>query len=168
MMEHGTLRTAAREPVSLPSLPNATAETGYRRYHLLRNDDEEPSPEGKDESRVQSATHKGGGRYLLCGLCGHRITHTGEGIGVGGSHRHTFANPCGHVFRIGCFRTAPGCRPASTETTDFSWFTGYAWRIQVCANCFSHMGWEFRSEGHGFHGLILERIVEERQNGATE
>jgi hypothetical protein len=168
MMEHRTRITVPGGPDFLSSLPFAAGETGLSRHHLLRNDAGKPAPDEKQENQVQSATEKGEGHYILCRLCGNRITLTGEKISVLDAHRHTFANPHGYVFRIGCFRTAPGCRPASKGSTDFSWFAGYAWRIQVCGNCSAHLGWDFRSEEHGFHGLILERIVEEQQDGATE
>jgi len=57
---------------------------------------------------------------------------------------------------------------ASAESDDFSWFSGYAWCIEVCGNCSAHLGWGFRSERQGFHGLILERLVEEARDEPTD
>jgi len=168
MRQHAPPTTVPREPAYLPPLPHAAGGTDRRRYDLLRRDPRRPAPEEGKEPRTRTVHRNAKGCYLLCSLCGHRITHTGEGIPVQGSHRHTFANPHGYVFRIGCFRSAPGCRPASAETADFSWFPGYAWRIQVCGNCFAHLGWDFRTEQHAFHGLILERLTEERRDRAPE
>jgi len=164
-MEHGTLNTVPGSPVPPPPLrgeAGAPADPGVR---LLRQDARPGDPEKRQGSEVRLANRRREGRHLLCALCGRRITHTGERIRVQGSHGHTFANPHGHVFRIGCFGAAPGCRRASQETEDYTWFPGYAWSIQVCAGCFAHLGWEFRSARDGFHGLILDRLVEEGRDG---
>ncbi|MGB5984318.1 MAG: cereblon family protein, partial [Desulfobacterales bacterium] len=86
-----------------------------------------------------------------------------------GAHRHTFANPHGRVFEIGCFRDAPGCRVQGPALTEFSWFSGYAWRIALCGGCLSHLGWRFQGApsgipGPGFFGLILNHLIEIESN----
>jgi len=51
-------------------------------------------------------------------------------------------------------------------TDDFSWFPGYGWKIAGCGTCLTHLGWLFVSgDGGNFHGLILDRLVEEKQGG---
>lgn len=99
---------------------------------------------------------------LLCRQCLGFITRPGERIVVNGTHHHTFANPHGIVFEIGCFQQAPGCAAAGPPTDEFSWFAGYNWRIAICANCLTHMGWLFTAAGGGsrFYGLILDNLVE--------
>ncbi len=81
-------------------------------------------------------------------------------IEVHGSHVHTFANPHGLVFRIGCFSTAPGCVHADWESDDFTWFPGFSWSPAQCAGCGAHLGWRFSSGSSAFHGLILDRLLE--------
>lgn len=106
-------------------------------------------------------------RYLLCAACGHRITQTREHTEMNGAHQHTFANPHGIIYHIGCFLNASGCIPCSEESAQFTWFPGYAWQIVICRNCGAHLGWRFRSGNRRFHGLILDRLVEEDENPET-
>lgn len=95
-----------------------------------------------------------------CAVCGHPVTGAAERIVVAGGHVHTCTNPHGLSFRIGCFRAAAGCSAHGTETSEWTWFVGYAWRVAVCRGCGAHLGWSFRArDGHGFHGLILVRLV---------
>ncbi len=102
-----------------------------------------------------------GERYLLCRQCRNMITAPNEGIWMNGSHRHTFANPVGAVYEIGCFHSAPGSRSVGPATDEFTWFSGYLWRVSICGKCLTHLGWHFfSSAGHGFHGLILDRLIQ--------
>lgn len=101
------------------------------------------------------------GTFLLCANCLHLITFHQANIAVNGSHEHTFANPSGLVYTIGCFNQAPGCATVGEATAEFSWFQGYRWRVAVCAACLSHLGWRFSSSGSSFFGLILNRLVNE-------
>jgi len=99
--------------------------------------------------------------YILCRQCRQAITRPAERIAVQGSHRHTFANPHGVVFEIGCFKNIQGCGYAGAATDEFTWFAGYSWRVCFCAMCLTHLGWIFRSTGGDiFHGLILDRLIE--------
>ncbi len=99
--------------------------------------------------------------YILCRQCRQAITKPAERIAMQGSHRHTFANPHGVVFEIGCFRSAKGCGYAGAASDEFSWFAGYSWRVCFCSMCLTHLGWIFIQKGGDiFHGLILERLIE--------
>ena len=76
-----------------------------------------------------------------------------------GAHQHTFANPHGLVFRIGCFRRARGCGYTGPLSNEFSWFRGYSWRIAVCGRCLNQLGWLFVSSADtAFNGLILDQL----------
>lgn len=99
--------------------------------------------------------------YIICKNCQNILTKSSNKIVVNGSHRHIFANPHGLVFEIGCFSDVSGCGHAGVPTSEFSWFSGYKWRIAVCANCIAHLGWGFSGGESGiFHGLILNHIAE--------
>ena len=99
--------------------------------------------------------------YILCRHCHQAITKPAERIAMQGSHRHTFANPHGIVFEIGCFRSVKGCGYAGAASDDFSWFAGYSWRVCLCTMCLTHLGWRFSLKGgDSFHGLILDRLIE--------
>ena len=129
-------------------------------YALLEK--EANKPLGVSDSETEDETDQKGksGRGLLCAWCGNVITAKESAIEKNGSYDHTFANPGGHVFNIGCFRFAPGCFADLVESGDFAWFAGYVWSAAVCARCKSHLGWRFRSEEDTFFGLILDRLVE--------
>ena len=98
---------------------------------------------------------------ILCRQCRQAITAPADRMALQGSHKHTFANPHGVVFEIGCFKNARGCGYAGPLTDEFSWFAGYHWRICFCTMCLTHLGWLFVSGGgEMFHGLILDRLIE--------
>ena len=98
--------------------------------------------------------------HLHCAACGYPITSRKDGTSVNGSHEHTFTNPHGLIFRIGCFGTAPGCIQTGEATDAWTWFPGFEWRLALCHHCQTHLGWGYRSEGgDGFFGLILDRLI---------
>lgn len=97
---------------------------------------------------------------LYCRDCGQIVTHEQERIEMAGSHIHNFINPHGLRYRIGCFSEAPGCLEIGEDTEEFTWFTGYAWKIVLCASCHRHLGWVFSSEKGGcFFGLVLMQLL---------
>jgi hypothetical protein len=98
-------------------------------------------------------------KRLFCAACRHPITHQDQRIIVQGGHEHTFTNPQGITYHIGCFREAAGCAVAGEATTEFTWFSGYAWRIATCTHCQTHLGWCFQSGADYFHGLIVDRLI---------
>lgn len=96
---------------------------------------------------------------IFCRHCSHLITFHDQRLVVDGAFEHTFFNPEGIVFEIGCFQTAGGCIAVGRETGDFTWFAGFNWRICLCAGCHVHLGWKYRSAGgNRFFGLILDRL----------
>lgn len=105
----------------------------------------------------------GGGRVLLCKSCRFKITDANARTEIDGGHGHTFFNPHGLVFDIGCFCRAPGCNVFGVPTTEFTWFPGRAWRIAVCRGCRVHLGWYFspQSGGASFFGLIVDMLLED-------
>jgi hypothetical protein len=109
-----------------------------------------------DEKR-EAATREE--RGVRCASCSHEITTERARIAVDGAHSHTFVNPQAIEFRIACFREAPGCIGWGEESTYWSWFKGYAWRVALCSSCAAHLGWSYRGGTSGFYGLIADRIV---------
>jgi hypothetical protein len=105
--------------------------------------------------------------HLYCFVCGAAITRIELRIFIGNSHRHTFTNPGGFVYEIGCFSEAEGCEEEGEPTEEFSWFAGYTWHFAFCSGCGTHLGWVYQSAtetpGH-FFGLILNRLVAGRDN----
>jgi hypothetical protein len=100
-------------------------------------------------------------RWIVCRQCRLRLTRPSERISVNGSHSHTFANPSGVVFEIGCFRMVSGLHFIGPPSYEFPWFAGYSWQIVICNTCQSHLGWWFQGpETSQFFGLILDRLKE--------
>jgi hypothetical protein len=109
---------------------------------------EEDLDESGDEARI------------LCRQCGQIIGRPEDRIAVNGAHQHAFANPHGIIFEIACFQTVTGCGYVGETSTEFTWFPGYSWRIIICGNCLTHLGWLFSADGgHHFFGLVLDYIV---------
>jgi hypothetical protein len=119
---------------------------------------ETPEDSVEDEQREKESDSE---KYILCRQCRQVITSPDERIVVQGSHQHTFANPHGIIYEIGCFRSVIGCGYAGPASDEFSWFRGFSWRVAVCAMCLTHLGWLFISSGSdSFNGLILDRLLE--------
>ncbi len=109
-------------------------------------------PEEKPKEETAS------GEVIICKQCGHPLTEKRNKTEVDNSHMHTFFNPAGYVYEIGCFSSAPGCWIHGPASTDFSWFASFSWRLALCDNCTTHLGWFFASDVSTFFGLILKKI----------
>ena len=135
-------------------------QAGLREF---RNRGEEPGrlPGDVPEEDVEDAPEKEEEPYILCRQCSQAITRPTDRISKQGAHQHTFANPHGIVYEIGCFRSATGCGYTGPATDEFSWFPGYEWRVAVCRSCLTHLGWVFAAADRDrFFGLILDRLKE--------
>ena len=100
-------------------------------------------------------------RSVRCRQCQAEITSQRHAIDVAGKHDHTFFNPAGIIFEIGCWDRADGCRVIGPPTTEFSWFAGHAWSYALCSACKSHLGWYFEgaATSGGFFGLIHKKLI---------
>ncbi len=94
----------------------------------------------------------------FCNACGHLITLAKHQSAQDGKHRHRFMNPFGYVYLIGIFSGASGLLPEGKPSDLFSWFEGYEWQVQLCAQCREHLGWSFDNGAHRFYGLILPKL----------
>lgn len=126
--------------------------------HALRREGPRPAGDVKPASRPVAGDE--GGEVLACAGCLRPVTTSAARTQVAGAHEHTFANPAGFQFHIGCFARATGCGTVGEASTYWTWFPGYSWQVELCATCGDHLGWLFRSEAHAFHGLVLDRLVE--------
>ena len=116
----------------------------------------ERPPLPQDESFNVSKPGKG----IICRQCGYLITMPENIISINGSHKHTFTNPAGITFEIGCFSDAPGCLIHGIPTSEFTWFEGYQWNYAHCAGCLTHLGWFYQGRDDSFFGLILESLLD--------
>ena len=99
-------------------------------------------------------------RLIACAACRRVITSIADRIEVNGSHEHIFVNPDNERFLIGCFENASGLRGIGASSLEATWFSGYAWQSEICADCRSFLGWLYRRGDHRFHGLVLDALTE--------
>ena len=85
-------------------------------------------PIGKEDEKEESRPSEA----IYCRTCGGVVTDKEQKVAVHGSHTHTFFNPAGIVFELGCFSAAPGCHSAGVASSEFTWFAGYVWRFSLC------------------------------------
>jgi hypothetical protein len=111
------------------------------------------TPEDRDKARRKD--------LLCCVECHYPITRKTDRIAVNEEHRHVFANPHGYIYRIGCFGQAAGCVAIGGESSQFTWFPGYTWRVVLCGQCLTLLGWSFRGKESLFFGLIVDKLVED-------
>ncbi|MFH0974740.1 MAG: cereblon family protein [Spirochaetota bacterium] len=97
---------------------------------------------------------------ILCKYCNYAITSPKHIIRIEGEHNHTFKNPYGSIFNIGCFSSAEGCLNHGDFTTEHTWFKGFGWCYASCTSCYIHLGWYFKSHETSFYGLILNKLIE--------
>lgn len=116
-----------------------------------------PVPEVDDQRQLETSEQLDD--TIRCGRCRYEVTAGRYAIEVDGAHAHTFRNPAGWSFRLGCFADAPGAAPSGVETYAHTWFAGYAWRFAHCDECGTHLGWWFVGGGDAFAGLILARLA---------
>ncbi len=90
--------------------------------------------------------------WLNCVQCGSKIARCNDRIQVNETHEHTFINPAGVIYRIGCFSASPGAFEVGEASAEFTWFRGYAWRCLCCTGCEVHLGWTFTQEAARFAG----------------
>lgn len=137
--------------------PTPGMQAGWMPVHALQRADNSNASETLARDKTGEEPEEP--RSLVCKTCGIPITSPESAIEVSGAHRHTFVNPGGMVFRIGCFSGASGCYITGKPTGEFTWFPGYAWSYVICSGCFAHLGWHYSSGEGGFFGLILDRLV---------
>lgn len=119
-----------------------------------------PGQQGQPVEKEDEQEETGPIEAIYCKSCGRTVTSKDQKISVHGAHTHTFFNPAGIVFELGCFGVAPGCQNAGEATSDFSWFAGYVWSFALCDRCNSHLGWFFEMGERSFYGLVLANIRE--------
>ncbi len=102
---------------------------------------------------------------LLCVSCSQAITSERQRTAITGKHVHSFSNPEGVDYEIGCFSNATGVQGFGEATEEWTWFPAYSWTIVCCAGCATHLGWCYQnSSGNSFYGLILSCLKSAREN----
>ncbi len=128
---------------------------------LLFRDKKDRGTSGSTSENSEREPEEKEEHAIVCKSCGQIVTTREQKIVIDSTHQHTFFNPAGILFEIGCFAKAPGCGTSGPGSDEFSWFTGTIWKPAVCVSCFFHLGWLFEKQDRSyFYGLILSNLVE--------
>ena len=97
----------------------------------------------------------------FCVRCGALITRGHWELSLNGGFEHVFFNPAGLVFRVLCFKEAPGAEARGAASGQFTWFRGYLWRLAMCQSCDLHLGWRYEGAEAPriFFGLIKDALT---------
>jgi len=126
-------------------------------YFFQRFTEKQPAKIAKDLEQTSKEDKKA---KILCKICLHQVTSPTDKFAVNGVHQHTFSNPSGITYKIGCFSKANGCVNQGFPIQEHTWFKGYSWRFALCGNCYVHLGWFYQLENDSFYGLILDNLLQ--------
>ncbi len=103
---------------------------------------------------------------IYCAKCGHLLTRMRWAVDIGG-HERVFINPAGRVFRVACFKEAPGAEDVGEPTDEHTWFPDYEWNFALCRGCGEHLGWRFAGNAPPavFFGLIKTALTQSPPGG---
>ena len=110
------------------------------------------------ETVDKEETKKEDNKKLYCINCKTQITELDNVITINGSHTHTFSNPAGFVYTIGCFSSAVSCTVVGELTEEHTWFLGYKWKIVMCQSCQLQLGWLF-TNSDSFYAFIEKHLT---------
>ena len=125
----------------------------WQHYWFKKSDTEKELILEQDVSIKEQPNKK-----LYCHNCKHPVTDLDQAISINESHTHTFTNPAGYTYTVNCFQLAPGCIALGDSSSEYSWFSGYEWRIAICELCHEQLGWLF-TNGTAFYALIEDRLI---------
>lgn len=99
------------------------------------------------------------GSKIRCRQCQVEVTKLRYRYHHHGQHHHFCINPDGIEYEIVLFSQAD-CLLFGQATEEYTWFSGYQWRVALCHHCQVHLGWQYQSgNGPDFYGLILPRLI---------
>lgn len=93
--------------------------------------------------------------WYACAQCGERLAHESWVLSSAASGPLVFANPHGRFFELLLVSHVLSGIFDRHATSEFTWFSGYAWRIGTCARCGTHIGWHFEAT----HAAALREFV---------
>jgi len=132
--------------------------------YQIREGDQTRTPTAPSQAAIaEGAPLEQGGEDVICRVCQGFVAHPSARTEINGRSEHTFINQAGLIFRVGCFRDAPGVFAFGEESEHWTWFAGFSWRASLCQGCHEHLGWCYRSPDAGFTALILDKV---RERGA--
>ena len=127
---------------------------------ILKDREKRLTPSLNSNPNIDTDQKESTEKYLVCKTCENKITTINNKVEIYGAFHHSFLNPAGHVFEIGCFSEAPGCALTGVPTSEWTWFPDYQWQVALCCSCISHLGWYYSADKKpSFWGLILNTLI---------
>lgn len=101
---------------------------------------------------------------FACSNCNAMISTSDQLVKIGGTSRHRFVNPAGVNCEFLTLRSCHGVIADGPATEEYSWFSGYRWRLAFCLQCFQHLGWHYEAirawnRPVAFWGVLLDHLV---------
>lgn len=93
--------------------------------------------------------------WYVCAACAERLAREDWVLDAGVQSPLVFANPHGRFFELLLVSHVLSGIFDRHATSEFTWFSGYAWRIGTCARCGTHIGWHFEAT----HAAALREFV---------
>jgi hypothetical protein len=119
-----------REPAGGPPLPDEHADSGHA---------------------LEAGTYG----WYVCAACAARLAREDWALDARAQGPLVFANPHGKFFELLLVTHVVGAVFERGATIEFTWFSGYAWRIGTCVGCRTHIGWHFEAT----HDASLREFV---------
>lgn len=140
------------------SIPTKDRRNYKIHFWLLKDTDHKILETLKQKAEDEFSLYEEGS--IICRNCGNSITSIEKIVSIHGAHKHTFTNPAGVIYAIGCFSSAEGCVVFGEPTNAFTWFDSFRWSFASCSKCLLHLGWFYQRNDNSFFGLILDNLVE--------
>jgi hypothetical protein len=83
--------------------------------------------------------------WYVCAACDERLAREDWLLQDTTQAPLVFANPHGRFFELLLVTHICGGVFDRQATSEFTWFSGYAWRVGNCAGCRAHIGWHFEA-----------------------
>ncbi len=102
-------------------------------------------------------------KKYYCVRCGTCLTTSRDEVPLKGTVRHSYVNPAGIRCEFMTFSRCENVIADEQRYEEHSWFDGYTWRFLLCANCLSHLGWQYDALNEkclepSFFGLLLNAV----------
>ena len=135
--------------------------TVHRSLYLKTND----KTETPDENTVDNSAESKEQKYYRCKKCFIPIAVQGSECSVGTQASSTIQiNPHGYLHHVLTIKDAFNIFLYGSLTPADSWFPGYSWRLCICIQCISHVGWSYHQANttkHEFIGLRRDAIIKD-------
>ena len=112
---------------------------------LLREPAGAPPPASGPHETADDEVEAGARGWYACAACAARLAREDWVLESSSAAPLVFANPHGRFFELLLVSHVIGGVFDRQATTEFTWFTGYAWRVAGCARCRAHIGWHFEA-----------------------